>query len=72
MAALASVQDPELHRDIVSLNMVRELQIEGGTVSFELVLTTPACPLREEIDTDVRTALGAVPGVEEIEIDWGA
>ena len=72
MAALASVQDPELHRDIVSRNMVRELPIEGGTVSFELVLTTPACPLREEIDTDVRTALGAVPGVEEIEIDWGA
>ena len=72
MAALASVQDPELHRDIVSLNMVRELQIEGGTVSFELVLTTPACPLREEIDSDVRSALGAVPGVEEINIDWGA
>jgi ATP-binding protein involved in chromosome partitioning len=72
MTALKTVQDPELHRDIVSLNMVRNLAVEGGKVSFELVLTTPACPLRETIDTDVREALGGVSGIDEIDIDWGA
>ncbi|MBM3140282.1 MAG: Mrp/NBP35 family ATP-binding protein [Chloroflexi bacterium] len=72
MDALRSVNDPELHRDIVSLNMVRGLQVSDGAVSFELVLTTPACPLRETIDRDVRSALAAVSGVEAVEIDWGA
>ena len=72
LTALRTVQDPELHRDIVSLNMVRNLTVDGGNVAFELVLTTPACPLRETIDTDVRKALGGIGGVEEISIDWGA
>jgi ATP-binding protein involved in chromosome partitioning len=72
MTALRAVQDPELHRDIVSLNMVRELSVDDGTVSFQLVLTTPACPLRETIDRDVRGALAAVPGVQDVQIDWGA
>ena len=70
--ALRTVNDPELHRDIVSLNMVRDLKIEGGTVSFELVLTTPACPLKETIDQDVRAALAPIDGIEAIDIDWGA
>jgi ATP-binding protein involved in chromosome partitioning len=52
--------------------MVRNITVEHGTVAFELVLTTPACPLRETIDKDVRAALSAVPGVEEVDIDWGA
>jgi len=72
LEALRTVNDPELHRDIVSLNMVRGLKVDGGAVSFELVLTTPACPLKETIDRDVRAALGPVPGVQSIEIDWGA
>ncbi|MCK9485166.1 MAG: Mrp/NBP35 family ATP-binding protein [Dehalococcoidia bacterium] len=72
MTALKTVQDPELHRDIVSLNMVRDLKVEGGRVAFSLVLTTPACPLRETIDHDVREALEGIGGVEEIDIDWGA
>jgi len=68
--ALRQVRDPELHRDIVSLEMVRDLQVDGGKVAFTVVLTTPACPLRETIDGDVRTALAAVPGIDEIDIDW--
>ncbi len=72
LAALRSVNDPELHRDIVSLDMVRDVAIDGGNVSFKLVLTTPACPLRETIDKDVRDALSGVAGVEAVEIDWGA
>ncbi|MBM4416201.1 MAG: Mrp/NBP35 family ATP-binding protein [Chloroflexi bacterium] len=72
LGALKAVQDPELHRDIVSLGMVRELAVEGGRVSFELVLTTPACPLRETIDRDVRAALERVSGIDELEVRWGA
>jgi len=71
LTALKTVNDPELHRDIVSLNMVRNLSIEGDRVAMELILTTPACPLRETIDTDVRAALAPL-GIREIEIDWGA
>ena len=71
LAALRTVNDPELHRDIVSLNMVRDLAIEGPTVRFSVVLTTPACPLREIIDRDVRAALSGI-GVSDVQIDWGA
>lgn len=71
LTALKTVNDPELHRDIVSLNMVRNLSIEGDRVAMELILTTPACPLRETIDTDVRAALAPL-GIQEIAIDWGA
>ena len=72
LTALRGVTDPELHRDIVSLGMVRELSIDGGHVGFTLVLTTPACPLRDQIDADVRAALERVPGVEAVEIEWDA
>ena len=72
LAALRGVDDPELRRDIVSLGMVHDLQVDGGRVTFRLVLTTPACPLRETIDTDVRAALAAVPGVEDVDIEWDA
>lgn len=71
LAALRTVNDPELHRDIVSLNMVRDLAVEGSTVRFSVVLTTPACPLRETIDRDVRAALNGI-GVADVQIDWGA
>ena len=72
LAALRGVNDPELHRDIVSLGMVRNLQVDGSDVSFELVLTTPACPLRETIDHDVHAALDPLDSVGNVEIDWGA
>ena len=47
--ALGTVQDPELHRDLVTLKMIDKVKIEGDTVSFSVVLTTPACPLRAQI-----------------------
>ena len=72
LAVLSEVRDPELHRDLVSLNMVRDVAVEGSTASFRLVLTTPACPLREQIDLDVRAALAALPGIDEVEIEWDA
>ena len=72
MAALSTVKDPELHRDIVSLNMVRDLTVRDGQVALTVVLTTPACPLRETIQQDVDRALRRVPGVKEIKLDFGA
>jgi len=72
MAALSKVQEPELHRDLVSLNMIRNLQIEGGVVNFTILLTTPACPLRSQIEREARQAVAALPGVESIEIKMDA
>jgi ATP-binding protein involved in chromosome partitioning len=72
MAALATVKDPELFRDIVSLGMVKQLEIDGGAVTLEIELTTPACPLKETIENDVRTALALVPGVDRVSVAWGA
>ena len=70
--ALRRVQDPELHRDIVSLGMVKNLAIADGKVSFTVELTTPACPLRETIENDCKQALGQVPGVNGLAISFGA
>jgi ATP-binding protein involved in chromosome partitioning len=73
MAALSTVIEPELHRDIVTLNMVRDLQIEGDTAHFTLVLTTPACPLKGVFEERCTAALvGKVPGIARLKIDWDA
>lgn len=69
LQALSQVHDPELGRDLVSLGMVRNVQIEGSKVSFELVLTTPACPLREHIARMAREAVAQLPGVTEVNIE---
>ncbi|HEY7167075.1 MAG TPA: Mrp/NBP35 family ATP-binding protein [Candidatus Binatia bacterium] len=70
--ALRTVQDPELHRDIVSLGMVKELDVKNGNVRFTVELTTPACPLRESIETDCKAALAKIPGINQIDITFGA
>ena len=72
LAALDTVQDPELHASIVRLGMVKDVAVEGNTVSLAIELTTPACPLRETIETDVRAALKTIAGVSAVEIAWGA
>lgn len=72
LQALGRVQDPELHRDIVSLGMVKSLAVAAGKVSFTVELTTPACPLRETIETDCKKALASVPGITGLEINFGA
>ncbi|HVL54454.1 MAG TPA: Mrp/NBP35 family ATP-binding protein [Vitreimonas sp.] len=69
--ALRQVQEPELGGDLITRNMVKDLRIDGADVAFTIELTTPACPLKDEIEADVRSKL--VPlGVEGIEITWGA
>jgi ATP-binding protein involved in chromosome partitioning len=70
LAALSRVNDPELHQDLVTLNMIRDVAIKGGDVRFTIVLTTPACPLKGQIESDVRAAVSAVPGVEKITLAW--
>ncbi len=72
MAALSNVIEPELHRDLVSLNMIRNLKIEGNDVTFTIMLTTPACPLRGKMEADSRAALAGVPGIGQITINWDA
>jgi ATP-binding protein involved in chromosome partitioning len=72
LEVLKKVQDPELHRDIVSLGMVKNLAVEDGKVSFSVELTTPACPLREKIETDCRQALAVLDGVKQVEISFGS
>jgi ATP-binding protein involved in chromosome partitioning len=68
LAALGRVQDPDLHRDLVSLGMIEGLEVEDGRVAFTLVLTTAACPLKDQIEAECRTAVAAVSGVREVEI----
>ncbi len=66
---LRPVEDPELRKSLVELNMIRNVKIDSGTVSFTLVLTTPACPLREFIVEDCQKAVKQLPGVEEVLVD---
>lgn len=68
LAALSKVQEPELHKDLVTLNMIRDLRVDGDKVSFTLMLTTPACPLRGLIEKEARAAVLALPGVSSVEI----
>lgn len=72
LAALSKVQEPELHKDLVSLNMIRDLRIVGDQVSFTVVLTTPACPLRGRIESEARSAVQALPGVGKVEVKLDA
>jgi ATP-binding protein involved in chromosome partitioning len=68
LKALGTVMEPELHRDLVSLNMIHDLVVEDGTVKFAILLTTPACPLKERIEEEAKAAVGRVPGVKEVQV----
>ncbi len=68
LAALGKVQEPELHKDLVTLNMIRNLEVDGGKVSFSIMLTTPACPLRSRIQQEAEQAAMAVGGVESVAV----
>ncbi len=69
LAALGTVMEPELRRDLVSLNFIRDIRIQGGDVSFTIMLTTPACPLKDVLQADSERAIrGHLPQVGRIEI----
>lgn len=70
---LKTVKDPELGKDIVSLGMVKELVVTGKDISMEVVLTTPACPLKDRITEDIRLAIrGSIPEIGKIDVRFGA
>jgi len=69
--ALRQVQEPELGGDLVTRNMIRDLRIDGSDVAFTIELTTPACPLKDEIEANVREVLLPL-GVSAIQLAWGA
>jgi ATP-binding protein involved in chromosome partitioning len=71
LAALRTVQEPELGGDLVSRNMVRDLVINGAKVAFTIELTTPACPLKDQIEAEIRQAMLPL-GVEELGVAWAA
>lgn len=72
LAALGKVQEPELHKDLVTLNMIQDLKIDGSSVSFTIMLTTPACPLKSQIEGQAREAALAVDGVDTVHIKMDA
>jgi ATP-binding protein involved in chromosome partitioning len=70
--ALAAVKDPDLHRDIVSLGFVKDLKLDGGRVSFTIELTTPACPVKDQMRDQARAAVLSVSGVSSVDVQMTA
>jgi ATP-binding protein involved in chromosome partitioning len=63
LAALGTVQDPDLHKDIVTLGFVKDVKLSAGEVDFTIELTTPACPVRDEMKAEAERKVAALPGV---------
>ena len=68
LGVLKRVQDPDLRKDIVSLGFIRNLIIESGKVSFDLNLTTPACPVKDQMRDEAVAFVKSLPGVEGVEV----
>jgi ATP-binding protein involved in chromosome partitioning len=69
LEALSHVQEPELHNDLVSLGMIKDLKIETGQVEFTIELTTPACPLRDQIKAEAQQAVESINGVSGVKVN---
>jgi len=72
LEALRAVRDPDLHRDIVTLKFVKNLRISGGQVAFTLELTTPACPVKDQMRDQARAVVAALPGVTSVDVEMTA
>jgi len=72
LKALGKVQDPELGKDLVTLGMIEDVLVEGGKVSFTLNLTTPACPMKDQIKSSALAAVEALDGVKDVQIKMDA
>jgi ATP-binding protein involved in chromosome partitioning len=72
LEALKAVQDPDLHRDIVALGFVKDLKIDESRVSFTIELTTPACPVKDQMRDQARAAVMHVPGVAAVDVQMSA
>jgi len=72
LEALKDLQDPEIHKSLVELNMIRDIEIDGSKVSVTVVLTIPGCPLRNEIQRMVEERLRSLEGVSEVHVTIGS
>ena len=70
--ALKVVRDPDLNRDIVSLGFIKDLKVDGGRVAFTIELTTPACPVKDQMRDQARAAVLQVPGVSGVDVQMSA
>ncbi len=70
--SLRQIIDPDLKKDIVKLGFIRDLKIEGGDVSFRIVLTTPACPVKEQMETEATELVRAIEGVSNVKVTMDA
>src|SRR6476660_9472296 len=70
--ALKIVNDPDLHRDIVTLGFIKDLKVDRAQVSFTIELTTPACPVKEQMRDQARAAVMQVPGVAGVDVRMSA
>jgi len=70
MELLRGVIDPELGSDIVDLGMAKGVEIDGRTATVTIALTTAGCPLRAQIQRDIRARVGSLPDVDEVRLDW--
>lgn len=70
--ALKQIIDPDLKKDIVTLGFIKDLKIDGGDVSFRIVLTTPACPVKEQMETEAREIVGGLEGVANVSVTMDA
>ncbi|KAF0112460.1 MAG: hypothetical protein FD147_56 [Chloroflexi bacterium] len=72
LKALSNVIEPELHKDLVSLKMIENIIINGTNVDLKVILTTPACPLKQKIESEVKTAVLGIKGVESVRVEMDA
>jgi ATP-binding protein involved in chromosome partitioning len=72
LGVLGTVQDPDLGRDIVSLKFIKDLKIKGGSVSFKVELTTPACPVKEQLKAECERKVSELPGVDSVNVEMTA
>jgi ATP-binding protein involved in chromosome partitioning len=72
LQTLRLIKDPDLHKDIVTLGFIKDLKIDNGNVSFRIVLTTPACPVKEQMETEAYSLVSALPEVRSVNVTMDA
>jgi len=72
LEALRAVRDPDLHRDIVTLGFVKRVAVDAGHVSLRIELTTPACPVKDQMRDQAQAAVLALPGVDRVDVEMTA
>ncbi|MCI0529623.1 MAG: P-loop NTPase, partial [Nitrospira sp.] len=69
LKALSAIQDPDLRKDIVTLGFVQNIKIQNSHVSFDIVLTTPACPVKDQMQNEAKQIVGTLPGVSTVDVN---